>query len=102
MTGCLVYHHRTFIQVIEGEKEMIKGLFKTNSSDPRHSQVDLIWEEEISERGFTNWTLASIEIDNQAMQERFMDLLDNRDAIVDNIAHTTAKALLLNMRELLQ
>jgi|GEM_PF-5615606 len=46
--------------------------------------------------------MATIEIDNQAMQERFMDLLDNRDAIVDNIAHTTAKALLLNMRELLQ
>jgi len=31
-----------FLQVIEGEKEMIKGLFKTISSDPRHSQVDLI------------------------------------------------------------
>ena len=62
------------------KKKCIKGLFKTTSSDPRHSQVDLIWEEEISERGFANWTMASIEIENQAMQERFTDLLDNRDA----------------------
>ncbi len=101
ITGCLVYHDRTFIQVIEGGKSEVKQLAYNISNDRRHSQMSIIWEGQISSRGFGRWTMASVSIDHEGMKRRFTDLLVHRDEIESKNASTTAKALLLNMRELL-
>ncbi len=60
VTGLLVYQKRTkeFLQVLEGEKEVIFDLLKTIKADDRHTSLHLIYDKEIPERGFKSWSMA--------------------------------------------
>jgi Sensors of blue-light using FAD len=47
ISGYLLYYQNEFLQIIEGEKEIVYALFKKIKSDQRHSNVLLIKESEI-------------------------------------------------------
>ncbi|NLR90887.1 BLUF domain-containing protein [Flammeovirga sp. SR4] len=57
VTGILLLLNNTFIQVLEGEKEVVESLYNTISQDTRHEMVQLIYEGEIKERNFANWSM---------------------------------------------
>ena len=57
ITGMLVYHKKSFIQVLEGEKEKVQQLFTNIQNDSRHSNVYSFWEAEIPELKFSSWTM---------------------------------------------
>ena len=42
ITGCLLFHNRRFLQLLEGEKEMVHRLFSLIESDPRHKNIEVI------------------------------------------------------------
>ena len=44
ITGMLVYLDGSFIQVLEGEKAVVKDSFKNISKDPRHNNIILVDE----------------------------------------------------------
>ena len=44
--GCLLYYEKQFIQIIEGDKQLIKGLFANIEKDIRHKNVILLGENE--------------------------------------------------------
>ena len=58
VTGCLVFHKFSFIQIIEGEKNHIKSLFEDIRRDKRHSDVTLLWEGKNNGRNFSDWYMA--------------------------------------------
>jgi hypothetical protein len=58
VTGLLIYSDEYFIQVLEGNKEVVKNLFKKISEDTRHSDIQILEERETSERAFLNWKMA--------------------------------------------
>ncbi|ASO05910.1 FAD-dependent sensor of blue light [Arenibacter algicola] len=58
VTGCLVFHKFSFIQIIEGEKNHIKSLFEDIRRDKRHSDVTLLWEGKNNGRNFSDWNMA--------------------------------------------
>lgn len=58
ITGLLVYHDRQFMQVLEGEKDRVVEVYGTIRDDPRHQQVHTLWDGEISERSFADWSMA--------------------------------------------
>ena len=58
ITGFLVYHHGEFIQILEGGKKEVLDLYDTITQDERHTEVNLIWEGPIAERGFSDWSMA--------------------------------------------
>lgn len=58
ITGCLVHHPKHFIQILEGEREVVTGLFSNIQNDHRHYDVELLTEGQISNRYFENWSMA--------------------------------------------
>lgn len=60
ITGILVYWIKTrqFMQILEGEKEAIFDLLEKIKKDKRHTGVSLVYEGEIPDRTFANWSMA--------------------------------------------
>ncbi len=62
ITGVLIYHNRTFVQLLEGEEQAINNLFDNIKKDPLNTNVKLSWKSEIEERGFSEWSMAFIDL----------------------------------------
>ena len=58
ITGMLVYHEGSFIQILEGEEAIVKDSFESISKDPRHNDIMLIDEHSIDKRSFESWEMA--------------------------------------------
>ena len=56
-TGMLLYIRGSFLQVLEGQPEMVDAVFSRILGDKRHTQVLLIARESIPERAFEVWTM---------------------------------------------
>jgi len=63
ITGCLIYYKGGFVQLLEGSKEKIETLYDKIKMDPRHKNVTLFSDDEISKRTFPNWGMAYYPID---------------------------------------
>ncbi len=57
ITGVLLYGKGSFIQVLEGEKLRIEGLFSKIKEDIRHTGVILLLSMDIFERNFPAWRM---------------------------------------------
>jgi hypothetical protein len=57
ITGMLLYRDGLFIQVLEGEPNMIETLYANIKKDTRHRNVHIVSEENIAEREFSEWTM---------------------------------------------
>ena len=55
VTGCLIYQERYFIQMIEGNKEVLEALMEKIKTDPRHSDVRIVVEGVARRRIFVDW-----------------------------------------------
>lgn len=58
ITGALVYGDGQFMQIMEGEKDVLDTLYATVSRDPRHTDLTKLTDKEISHRSFSNWSMA--------------------------------------------
>jgi hypothetical protein len=60
ITGILVYWKKTnqFLQLLEGEENVVLNLYDKICIDNRHSLSRIIYQENILERGFKVWTMA--------------------------------------------
>lgn len=65
LTGCLAYiegnimqePHCRFIQVLEGPKHEVLGIFEKIQHDPRHTEVSIIKQGQIERRNFESWEM---------------------------------------------
>lgn len=57
ITGMLLYLNDKFIQVLEGEEEVIKELYDQISTDPRHNRVIRVLEGNAEQRTFKDWSM---------------------------------------------
>lgn len=70
ITGLLLYHQGSFLQVIEGEKDVVHDLFsKKISLDKRHNGIILLLDGEIKERSFSDWSMGFKQISNHDWSE---------------------------------
>lgn len=62
LTGLLLFRSRTFFQLLEGEKKDVLATFKKISVDPRHHEIKILFETEISDasRIFPSWSMGQI------------------------------------------
>ena len=70
ITGVLISHSGWFLQVLEGSAANVNSLFKIIEKDPRHSDFLLLRFNAVVSRDFRDWSMASIEVDEQ----RFINL----------------------------
>lgn len=57
VTGMLLYHDRTFFQVLEGDRDVVEPLFEKIGKDKRHDRITKILVEPIEDRAFAAWTM---------------------------------------------
>ncbi|OWS71846.1 hypothetical protein CBI30_05185 [Polynucleobacter aenigmaticus] len=65
ITGMLVFKDGSFMQVLEGNEEIIKTLYAKIEVDPRHTLVSVIHEGEISMREYGSWAMTYFNHDTE-------------------------------------
>ena len=58
ITGCLVFYENSFIQILEGEKSVVKQIFAKICQDSRHENIRVLAEGDKDIRFFPNWDMA--------------------------------------------
>lgn len=89
ITGVLISHSGWFLQVLEGSVANVNSLFKVIEEDPRHSDFLLLRSNAIAARDFSDWSMASIEVDEQ----RFINLA-NQALQAEDIAMSAVRDFL--------
>lgn len=62
ITGILIYNGFRFLQVIEGEREIVSSRYARICADPRHVEPRLIAARTVPERAFHGWDFACQEV----------------------------------------
>ena len=62
ITGVLCYGGGVFLQAIEGGRTAVSALYGHIQRDPRHTDVELLHYEEITERRFGGWTMGQVNL----------------------------------------
>jgi len=62
VTGILCYTGDIFVQVLEGGRREVSGLYNVIVRDARHRDVQLLHFEEIVERRFSGWTMGQVNL----------------------------------------
>lgn len=55
ITGCLIYANGKFIQMLEGEQNLVRALFDKIKQDKRHTNVIVAVEMSVSSKLFPEW-----------------------------------------------
>ncbi len=63
VTGMLLYHDRNFIQVLEGEEDIVTELYQKISKDPRHENLLTYVKQPIDHRQFGDWEMGFVDIE---------------------------------------
>lgn len=63
ITGTLCYGGNIFMQVLEGGRDEVNGLYNKIVSDGRHEHIVILHYEEIFERRFAGWTMGYVNLE---------------------------------------
>jgi len=68
ITGVLLYSQTKFLQVLEGEKDEILGLYDMIKKDDRHKNLIMISLAPIQKRYFPSWQMGSKKINTETYE----------------------------------
>ena len=57
ITGMLVYHEGSFLQALEGDREVVEALYERIERDPRHTDALVLLRGEVESRAFGHWSM---------------------------------------------
>jgi hypothetical protein len=57
ISGMLLFDRESFLQVIEGDAEVVTSLFRRIANDTRHRRLKLLQFGEVGQRMFEQWTM---------------------------------------------
>ena len=60
ITGALCYGPRYFLQCLEGPREAVNQLYNKIIADERHTDVTLLYYDDIEERAFGDWAMGYV------------------------------------------
>lgn len=77
ITGMLLYLDPFFIQVLEGDEDVINQAFQTIKNDLRHHKVSIIYKKLINHRLFPDWTMGFNKVSRESIEnlEGYSDFL---------------------------
>ncbi len=73
ITGLLLYKDGSFMQMLEGDKQAVLGLYEKIVEDQRHTGILTIMSGEIEERNFDQWSMGFCNLDDPASLRRYRD-----------------------------
>jgi hypothetical protein len=68
VSGILVYHEGSFLQVLEGPENHVSEIFDKIGRDPRHTQIKLLFRDAVSEGEFRDWSMGFVDTTASAHQ----------------------------------
>jgi len=84
VTGMLLYHEGSFLQVLEGPSSAVDPLLATINHDKRHQKLMLLLRREIEERNFADWKMGFVDVAAQAQSlPGFHDYFQSHSSFLD-------------------
>lgn len=88
ITGCLLYDGETFLQLLEGPKDVVSILYeRVIIPDPKHRDCDLVAERQAPQRIFDQWRMGFYHmkmLDRQMIDGLMQASLDDLMAVLDH------------------
>jgi len=76
ISGMLVYHGGSFLQVLEGPEGAVNSLFVKIEKDPRHDEINILSRDTVPEKEFEEWSMGYIDATGDAAQsEGYIDYM---------------------------
>lgn len=70
ITGCLLFNNNQFLQLLEGEFNLLMELYERIKKDQRHENLVLLHMRETEYRIYPNWTMAYQSLDQKEVKEK--------------------------------
>jgi Sensors of blue-light using FAD len=91
VSGLLLYHRGSFLQVLEGDEQVVDALYEKIGHDPRHNRFVVIKRSVVTERSFADWSMGFVEVNpavakklegfNQFLQQGLLDVPGTADKV---------------------
>jgi hypothetical protein len=62
ITGVLCYSDQFYIQLLEGGRQQVNGLYGRLLADQRHTDVTLLYYAEVSARRYSGWVMGQVNL----------------------------------------
>ncbi len=101
ITGMLLYEDGTFLQVLEGENEVIESTYQRIAADKRHHKIMLIARFEIDHRSFHDWEMGFFDASGGKLLQLpgYSNFLSKKTVELENMEDgDKAREVLLNFR----
>lgn len=100
VTGMLVYHDGSFLQVLEGNRKKVENLFNKIKTDSRHNRVAKITSYYTAERLFSDWSMGFADVTKEQLEsiKCLNDFFSNGNSLA-NIQEEQAKNILSAFKE---
>ncbi|NBV23906.1 MAG: BLUF domain-containing protein [Proteobacteria bacterium] len=97
ISGLLLYHNRSFFQILEGPEEPVLSLYARIGKDKRHQNVLLLSKRKVEERNFEAWSMGFVDMDRVATKlPGFIKLLEAKSSFLDLQGDTQLAARLID------
>jgi len=100
ISGMLVYHEGSFLQILEGHEDAVLALYAKIERDDRHDNVKMLLRSEIDERSFGEWKMGFYDANRGAgiADAGFVDFF--RGGLLFDVSKgDRARSVLLQFRE---
>ena len=89
ISGLLMHKDGYFLQIIEGEHDVVEDLFQRLSNDTRHKNIKMILDRSVESRLFSNWAMGCADFDEPelSMLPGLRTDLSNPEVIKELILH---------------
>jgi hypothetical protein len=67
LTGMLVHHEGSFLQVLEGEEAAVERVFAKISRDPRHHRIVILSRAGVPSSAFDDWSMGFVDGGNPSL-----------------------------------
>lgn len=101
ITGLLLYHDGNIIQVLEGEKDIVRKLYHKIEKDSRHKNVIQLVDGTSDERSFAEWSMGFKSVNTsewkeyegylQVKTEMLLNAIKNRNKKIDTTLSSFVK-----------
>lgn len=102
ITGMLLYEDGTFLQVLEGEEEIVQQTYERIAKDPRHNKTLLIARFEVEQRTFTDWEMGFFDASGGRLLELpgYTNFLSKKTVELEEVEEgDKAREVLINFKQ---
>ncbi|MHB8098738.1 MAG: BLUF domain-containing protein [Sulfuricurvum sp.] len=96
ISGMMIFDGKQFLQCIEGNEAEVNQLQKNIFSDPRHQDIHVIGEKEITVRVFSQWCMGYLN-NERAIRQVFLDVSGSEEYALSTLSYEKAKLILLKL-----